>query len=132
MRPFQTMHLSRQSEPLYRELAERLRQELLAYRPGDYLPGEIQLAQRFAVNRHTLRRRSTNWCSRPRAAAPGQGTQVLEAPTIYPMGAANAYTESLSAQATGSRPGCWRRASVRPAPPRPPTWGSARAGGCWN
>ncbi|HIE0359432.1 TPA: GntR family transcriptional regulator [Pseudomonas aeruginosa] len=56
MRPFQTMHLSRQSEPLYRELAERLRQELLAYRPGDYLPGEIQLAQRFAVNRHTLRR----------------------------------------------------------------------------
>ncbi|WP_332311351.1 hypothetical protein, partial [Pseudomonas aeruginosa] len=23
MRPFQTMHLSRQSEPLYRELAER-------------------------------------------------------------------------------------------------------------
>ncbi|MCR3777250.1 phosphonate metabolism transcriptional regulator PhnF, partial [Pseudomonas aeruginosa] len=25
MRPFQTMHLSRQSEPLYRELAERLR-----------------------------------------------------------------------------------------------------------
>ncbi len=64
MRPFQTMHLSRQSEPLYRELAERLRQELLAYRPGDYLPGEIQLAQRFAVNRHTCAGRSTNWCSK--------------------------------------------------------------------
>lgn len=133
MRPFQTMHLSRQSEPLYRELAERLRQELLAYRPGDYLPGEIQLAQRFAVNRHTLRRALDELVLEGRVLRrQGKGTQVLEAPTIYPMGAANAYTESLSAQGHRSRLGCWRRASVRPAPPRPPTWGSARAGGCWN
>ncbi len=99
MRPFQTMHLSRQSEPLYRELAERLRQELLAYRPGDYLPGEIQLAQRFAVNRHTLRRALDELVLEGRVLRrQGKGTQVLEAPTIYPMGAANAYTESLSAQ----------------------------------
>lgn len=99
VRPFQTMHLSRQSEPLYRELAERLRQELLAYRPGDYLPGEIQLAQRFAVNRHTLRRALDELVLEGRVLRrQGKGTQVLEAPTIYPMGAANAYTESLSAQ----------------------------------
>ncbi|AZN50640.1 GntR family transcriptional regulator [Pseudomonas aeruginosa] len=91
MRPFQTMHLSRQSEPLYRELAERLRQELLAYRPGDYLPGEIQLAQRFAVNRHTLRRALDELVLEGRVLRrQGKGTQVLEAPTIYPMGAAEA------------------------------------------
>lgn len=133
MRPFQTMHLSRQSEPLYRELAERLRQELLAYRPGDYLPGEIQLAQRFAVNRHTLRRALDELVLEGRVLRrQGKGTQVLEAPTIYPMGAANATPSRSRPRATGSRPGCWRRASARPAPPRPPTWGSARAGGCWN
>ncbi|MGV8502024.1 GntR family transcriptional regulator, partial [Pseudomonas aeruginosa] len=80
-------------EPLYRELAERLRQELLAYRPGDYLPGEIQLAQRFAVNRHTLRRALDELVLEGRVLRrQGKGTQVLEAPTIYPMGAANAYT----------------------------------------
>lgn len=49
------MNLSRQSEPLYRELAAVLRGELRHLTPGDYLPGEMQLAARFSVNRHTLR-----------------------------------------------------------------------------
>ena len=39
-----------------RELAAVLRDELQRMSPGDYLPGEVQLAARFAVNRHTLRR----------------------------------------------------------------------------
>ncbi|SEP63254.1 GntR family transcriptional regulator, phosphonate transport system regulatory protein [Pseudomonas cuatrocienegasensis] len=53
--PFLAMHLSRQPEPMYRELAAVLRDELQHLSPGDYLPGEVQLAARFAVNRHTLR-----------------------------------------------------------------------------
>ena len=55
MRPFQTMNLSRQSEPLYLELAAVLREDVQRMSPGDYLPGEMQLAARFSVNRHTLR-----------------------------------------------------------------------------
>ncbi|MBL0951031.1 MAG: GntR family transcriptional regulator, partial [Pseudomonas sp.] len=56
MRPLQTMNLSRQSEPLYRELAAVLREDVQHMSPGDYLPGEMQLAARFSVNRHTPRR----------------------------------------------------------------------------
>ena len=50
------MQLSRQDEPVYRELADILRRELAEYRAGDFLPGEVMLAERFGVNRHTLRR----------------------------------------------------------------------------
>lgn len=54
------MHLSRHptSYPTrYQEIAARLEQELRHhYRCGDYLPAEQQLATRFDVNRHTLRR----------------------------------------------------------------------------
>ncbi|STT00774.1 GntR family transcriptional regulator [Klebsiella pneumoniae] len=61
------MHLSRHptSYPTrYQEIAARLEQELRHhYRCGDYLPAEQQLATRFDVNRHTLRRLSTSWLS---------------------------------------------------------------------
>lgn len=54
------MHLSTHptSYPTrYQEIAAKLEQELRQhYRCGDYLPAEQQLAARFEVNRHTLRR----------------------------------------------------------------------------
>src|SRR3546814_7096206 len=50
------MDLSRQEVPRYMALASVLRNELGTYKSGDYLPSEAQLAQRFGVNRHTLRR----------------------------------------------------------------------------
>ena len=54
------MHLSTHptSYPTrYQEIAARLEQELRHhYRCGDYLPAEHQLAARYEVNRHTLRR----------------------------------------------------------------------------
>ena len=54
------MHLSTHptSYPTrYQEIAARLEQELRQhYRCGDYLPAEQQLAARYEVNRHTLRR----------------------------------------------------------------------------
>ena len=54
------MHLSTHptSYPTrYQEIAAQLEQELRQhYRCGDYLPAEQQLAARFEVNRHTLRR----------------------------------------------------------------------------
>lgn len=101
------MHLSRQAQPLhreprYRELANTLRSELTRFTAGDYLPAEIQLAARFAVNRHTVRRavdelvREGSLLRRQ-----GKGTQVLGRPLVYPVDAQSAYSQSLSAQGHG-------------------------------
>ncbi len=93
------MQLSRQpSEPLYLELAQVLRGELRHYRIGDFLPGEMQLARRFAVNRHTLRRAVDELINEGRLLRrQGKGTQVLQRPLVYPLQADSAYSESLAA-----------------------------------
>jgi GntR family phosphonate transport system transcriptional regulator len=96
------MQLSRQSEPVYRELADTLRTELSNFCAGEYLPAEVQLAARFAVNRHTVRRaidelvREGSLLRRQ-----GKGTQVLGRPLVYPVTAETAYSQSLSAQGHG-------------------------------
>ena len=55
-----TIHLSRHPTSFptrYQEIAAKLEQELRThYHCGDWLPAEQQLAARFQVNRHTLRR----------------------------------------------------------------------------
>lgn len=94
-----TMQLSRQpSEPLYLELAQVLRGELHHYRIGDFLPGEMQLARRFAVNRHTLRRAVDELINEGRLLRrQGKGTQVLQRPLVYPLQADSAYSDALAA-----------------------------------
>lgn len=93
------MQLSRQpSEPLYLELAQVLRGELRHYRIGDFLPGEMQLARRFAVNRHTLRRAVDELVQEGRLLRrQGKGTQVLRRPLVYPLQADSAYSDALAA-----------------------------------
>jgi GntR family phosphonate transport system transcriptional regulator len=96
------MQLSRQDEPVYRELADILRRELAEYRAGDFLPAEVQLAERFGVNRHTLRRAIDELVFEGSLLRrQGKGTQVLERPLIYSMTADSAYSQSLSAQGLG-------------------------------
>jgi len=96
------MQLSRQDEPVYRELADILRRELADYRAGDFLPGEVMLAERFGVNRHTLRRAIDELVFEGSLLRrQGKGTQVLERPLIYSMTADSAYSQSLSAQGHG-------------------------------
>lgn len=96
------MQLSRQIEPVYRELADTLRRELSDYRAGDYLPAEIRLAARFAVNRHTVRRAIDELVLDGSVLRrQGRGTQVLERPLIYPLVAESAYSQSLSALGHG-------------------------------
>jgi GntR family phosphonate transport system transcriptional regulator len=96
------MQLSRQVEPVYRELADTLRSELGGYLPGDYMPAEIQLAARFGVNRHTVRRAIDELVREGSVLRrQGKGTQVLERPLIYPMQADSAYSQSLSALGVG-------------------------------
>lgn len=109
------MDLSRQAQPLYLELAETLRHEVQRMQPGDYLPGELQLAARFAVNRHTLRRAMDELVQEGQLARhKGKGTRVLTRPMIYPMRAESAYSASLSAQGHGVEARLLER-RVRPA-----------------
>ncbi|MDB6143525.1 MAG: putative gntR-family regulatory protein [Pseudomonas sp.] len=96
------MQLSRQIEPVYRELADTLRRELCDYQAGDYLPAETRLATRFAVNRHTVRRAIDELVAEGSLLRrQGKGTQVLERPLIYPMAAESAYSQSVSALGHG-------------------------------
>ncbi|MFW7342811.1 phosphonate metabolism transcriptional regulator PhnF [Pollutimonas sp. H1-120] len=91
------MDLSRQEVPRYMELAKVLRSELGTYRSGDYLPSETQLAQRFGVNRHTLRRAVDVLILEGSVLRhKGRGTCVLPRPIVYPVSAASAYSKTLS------------------------------------
>ncbi len=113
------MHLSRHptSYPTrYQEIAARLEQELRShYRCGDWLPAEHQLAARFAVNRHTLRRAidqlvEKGWVQRRQ----GIGVLVLMRPFDYPLNAQARFSQNLLDQ--GSHPTSEKLLSVlRPA-----------------
>ena len=85
-------------QPLYLELAAVLREDVQRMSPGDYLPGEMQLAARFSVNRHTLRRAVDELVLEGRLLRrQGKGTQVLAKPLVYPVEAGSAFSQSLSA-----------------------------------
>lgn len=94
------MHLSTHptSYPTrYQEIAARLEQELRHhYRCGDYLPAEHQLAARYEVNRHTLRRAidqlvERGWVQRRQ----GVGVLVLMRPFDYPLNARARFSQNL-------------------------------------
>lgn len=99
----------------YQEIAARLEQELSHYRCGDWLPAEQQLATRFGVNRHTLRRAvdqlvERGWVQRRQ----GVGILVLMRPFDYPLNARARFSQNLLDQ--GSHPTSERLLSVlRPA-----------------
>lgn len=90
------MDMSRQVIPRYLELAQALREQLVAYETGDYLPSETTLAQNFGVNRHTLRRAVDELIAEGRVLRrKGRGTCVLPRPIIYPVHAGSAYSKTL-------------------------------------
>lgn len=88
----------------YQQIAAQLEQELRStYRCGDYLPPENQLAERFQVNRHTLRRAvdelvDRGWLQRRQ----GIGTLVLMRPYDYPLHSQARFSQNLLDQ--GSHP----------------------------
>ena len=89
--------LSRHVEPRYRELANVLRHELQEYAAGDYLPSEKQLASRFEVNRHTLRRALDVLVAEGRIVRrQGRGSCVLPPPIVYPLHARSAYSNVVA------------------------------------
>ncbi|MFE4108608.1 phosphonate metabolism transcriptional regulator PhnF [Almyronema epifaneia S1] len=87
--------------PLYLQIASELRQNIqeAVFKIGDRLPTEIELSQRFGVNRHTLRRavevlRQEGLVGVER----GRGTFVVAAPITIPLGKRVRYNEALKAQ----------------------------------
>lgn len=94
--------MSLESLPLYLQIADEIRQNIQesVFKIGDRLPTEMELSDRFGVNRHTLRRaievlRNEGIVNVER----GRGTFVVSAPITFPIGKRVRFNESLKAQA---------------------------------
>lgn len=84
---------------VYQEVARSLEQEIREnLHSGDYLPSEAELARRFAVNRHTLRRAVDQLVDAGMLLRQhGKGTLVMEHALEYNIGARGRFSESLEA-----------------------------------
>ena len=68
------------------------------YRPGDRLPTEAQLSERFGVNRHTVRRALAALAEDGTVhARRGAGVFVRHRPTAYPLGRRVRFHQNLTA-----------------------------------
>ncbi|MEQ8443405.1 MAG: phosphonate metabolism transcriptional regulator PhnF [Alphaproteobacteria bacterium] len=86
-------------EPIWRQIAATLEDEMDqgVYRPGDRLPTEGALAQRFAVNRHTVRRAMSSLQELGRVRIEqGRGTFVQSELIEYPIGERTRFTQIIS------------------------------------
>jgi GntR family phosphonate transport system transcriptional regulator len=73
---------------LWRQIADDVEQEIVAgaYAAGERLPGEVEIAQRFDVNRHTVRRALAELALRGLVRAErGSGTFVEPRRIAYPI-----------------------------------------------
>jgi len=91
--------------PIWKAIANALRSDLAEgrYRPGDKLPTEAALAERFGVNRHTVRHGISALVDEGLVRTRrGAGAFVAATPTDYPIGNRVRYHENLIA--AGRRP----------------------------
>ena len=84
---------------VWAQIAEALREEIASRKDeGDWLPAEPELAARFGVNRHTLRRAVDALIDEGLVErVHGRGTRVLSAALTYGIGADTRFTEQLAA-----------------------------------
>ncbi len=83
----------------WRQITDEIEADIGAgrLRPGMQLPTEAQLAVRFAVNRHTVRRSLAELSARGLVrTTQGRGTFVEERPLAYPIGARTRFSENVS------------------------------------
>jgi GntR family phosphonate transport system transcriptional regulator len=86
--------------PLWQAIGNALREDMAEgrYKPGDKLPTEADLAERFGVNRHTIRHAVSTLVEdglvRTRR---GSGAFVKGTPTDYPIGKRVRYHQNLRA-----------------------------------
>jgi len=81
---------------LWRRIADELEQEIVrgGYAGGDKLPAEVDIARRFGVNRHTVRRALGELNGRGLVRAErGSGTYVDTARLAYPITARTRFSE---------------------------------------
>ncbi|WP_194245562.1 phosphonate metabolism transcriptional regulator PhnF [Tabrizicola fusiformis] len=88
-------------QALWSEIADTLAADLArgAYRPGERLPSEAELARRFGVNRHTLRRALARLTAEGKLF-PRRGAGVFvadHAMTDYPLGRRVRFSQAVSA-----------------------------------
>tara|TARA_R110002124_G_scaffold280827_1_gene454515 strand:+ start:100 stop:819 length:720 start_codon:yes stop_codon:yes gene_type:complete len=91
--------------PIWRAIADALRSDLAEgrYRAGDKLPTEAALADRFGVNRHTVRHGISALVEEGLVRTRrGAGAYVAATPTDYPIGKRVRFHENLIA--AGRRP----------------------------
>lgn len=91
---------------LWRQIAERLSADLMSgvLKPGDRLPTELDLADRYAVNRHTVRRAVAALADQGYLRVEqGRGTFVTEHMLDYVLGKRTRFHANLQAQ--GREPG---------------------------
>ena len=91
--------------PVWQAIADALRNDLAEgrYAPGDKLPTEATLAERFGVNRHTVRHGLSALVGEGLVRTRrGSGAFVAATPTDYPIGARVRFHENLIA--AGRRP----------------------------
>lgn len=82
-------------EDVARALEQEIRQNLVC---GDYLPSEAELARRFSINRHTLRRAVDQLVDAGMLLRQqGKGTLVVEHALEYNIGARARFSEALEA-----------------------------------
>lgn len=86
---------------LWTAIADTLRDEIAAgsRRPGDRLPSEAELSERFGVNRHTLRRALAALADEGLVVTRrGAGAFVASAPAlVYPLGRRVRFRQNLAA-----------------------------------
>ncbi|MEL6125039.1 MAG: phosphonate metabolism transcriptional regulator PhnF [Pseudomonadota bacterium] len=86
--------------PIWKSIAESLTGQIAAgqYVPGGKLPTEAELANRFGVNRHTVRHALKAMAEQGLVhARRGAGVFVTQKPTVYPLGRRVRFHQSLSA-----------------------------------
>ncbi|MBB3995426.1 GntR family phosphonate transport system transcriptional regulator [Sulfitobacter undariae] len=86
--------------PIWRAIGNALRQDISEgrYAPGDKLPTEAALADRFGVNRHTVRHALSDLVEQGLVRTRrGAGAFVAAMPTDYPIGERVRFRENLLA-----------------------------------
>ncbi|PWK58111.1 phosphonate metabolism transcriptional regulator PhnF [Roseicyclus mahoneyensis] len=86
--------------PLWTAIRDHISEEIGRghYAPGDRLPTETQLADRFGVNRHTVRRALADLAEAGTVhARRGAGVFVRHRPTAYPLGRRVRFHQNLTA-----------------------------------
>src|SRR6202163_361414 len=85
---------------LWRRIADDLEQAIAlgTHAAGERLPGEVEIADRFGVNRHTVRRALSELTERGLVRAErGSGTYVETARLPYPIGSRARFSEIVGA-----------------------------------